>query len=858
MNFLTRNGSFLHDGNQVFRFISYNTPNLHFNQDGSLPIPYEQDDTLLSIQQINGKVARTYVLSVQSATNADYPYQRHIIVNGSNPTTNLPNLVFNEPALVALDSALAIARNRNVRLILPIIDNWEYWGGVASFSALFNQPRDSFYTNSTIISAFTGLIGTLANRTNTLNGLKYSADPSLIWETGNELQTANNGQIPSSWTLTVARYIKSVAPRSIVIDGSYGINGWPNEVLADSSVDVLSNHYYATAPTTSEIAILAILLLVILITAIWVSYLSYLKWGCCLCLRRKGRRRNSSQLSFNTRSNDNSQTILNHNQGGNDTPGTTVTRKGPSRIYFGILSVCLLGATIGFIVLGYQVLNNHLLNPTYSSRFQSDVSNVVSNNNKPLIVGEFGLAPIATYTQLLDAVVNSQATGALIWSLRSHHKDGGFYTHSETNGYAAYHHPGLPADPSNGFPADDPTVPPLIRSYAAKISGISLQPIVPPPANLLSTANGSLMWRGSAGASSYEIQASDNGGTTFTLLATSVTDNKPGGSVLYTDKNYTSSRKYRIYAFGDGGTSNVSNVFTADVSKVSATKRKRVKKVKSDATDVTIPSKTSTSKPSSPNLDPLQATREKLLKEPAADLRARLGSVGLATQGSKSSMIDAFLSHVLEQSNKSFPATVIAIDLGYLNVGIAHISIGRRVKGKPTVLDLKHWNLVKPDLPPAYDTFKYALGAIDIVQRHLLEADRPTSYVIERQQWRPGTAMAHTLQRVRAMEAMIFAILVDRASVNDITVDGIHARSMTGHFELQAEKSERKKTQAVSLVRSWMSEGINRETVTMKFRDEHIQTWESNAKKDDLADALLMGIAYIERLLLVEKYRSEL
>ena len=123
----------------------------------------------------------------------------------------------------------------------------------------------------------------------------------------------------------------------------------------------------------------------------------------------------------------------------------------------------------------------------------------------------------------------------------------------------------MPADPAEGFPNDDPTVPPLIRHYAAKIDGqASPQPITPLAANLLSTQDGQLIWRGSAGASSYQIERSDDNGVTFHMIAGNVADNKPGGSVLYVDEGYSSNgsgvSRYRLYASGDGGTSPVSNL----------------------------------------------------------------------------------------------------------------------------------------------------------------------------------------------------------------------------------------------------------------------------------------------------------
>ncbi|HMO86883.1 MAG TPA: hypothetical protein PKC18_18395, partial [Lacipirellulaceae bacterium] len=65
---------------------------------------------------------------------------------------------------------------------------------------------------------------------------------------------------------------------------------------------------------------------------------------------------------------------------------------------------------------------------------------------KPYFVGEFGFAPLDDVERTYAAVIDSGASGALIWSLRYHHRDGGFYWHDEPSGgrlYKAYHWPGF-------------------------------------------------------------------------------------------------------------------------------------------------------------------------------------------------------------------------------------------------------------------------------------------------------------------------------------------------------------------------------------------------------------------------------
>src|SRR3954464_10104954 len=68
MNFLTRRGDKLFDGDREFRFISFNIPNLMVIEDAyeftrpnpwRWPNEFEIEDSLESVRQIGGQVVRT-------------------------------------------------------------------------------------------------------------------------------------------------------------------------------------------------------------------------------------------------------------------------------------------------------------------------------------------------------------------------------------------------------------------------------------------------------------------------------------------------------------------------------------------------------------------------------------------------------------------------------------------------------------------------------------------------------------------------------------------------------------------------------------------------------------------------------
>ena len=71
-NYITRNADMLMDGDQPYRFISFNIPNLHYIEDNMvftetnpwrLPDPFEITDALEAVKQAGGQVVRIYTLS---------------------------------------------------------------------------------------------------------------------------------------------------------------------------------------------------------------------------------------------------------------------------------------------------------------------------------------------------------------------------------------------------------------------------------------------------------------------------------------------------------------------------------------------------------------------------------------------------------------------------------------------------------------------------------------------------------------------------------------------------------------------------------------------------------------------------
>lgn len=131
------------------------------------------------------------------------------------------------------------------------------------------------------------------------------------------------------------------------------------------------------------------------------------------------------------------------------------------------------------------------------------------------VVAEYGFFnTLNDYALFLSAAEQAGAAGSLIWSLRPHAAQGGFKTHREDENNSAYHVPGFPnphVSPSRTKPANWDEKEYRIVEYIRHASySINKEPMpehfpVPVAPHVWSNGNGSVSWRGSAWAISYEV-----------------------------------------------------------------------------------------------------------------------------------------------------------------------------------------------------------------------------------------------------------------------------------------------------------------------------------------------------------------
>jgi hypothetical protein len=237
-NFITARDGRLFDGDQPFRFISWNIPNLLIVEDNFawdapndwlLPDEFELTDAFATVRQLGGTVVRSYSIPIQRATE-DASIPKYVRALGK----------YNEDGFRTMDLALKLANEQHIRLIIPLINNWPWQGGREEFAAWRGKPKNSFWTDPQLIADYEDMVRYVLTRTNSLTGVRYCDDKAVLcWETGNELRG------PTSWTKTVAAFIKSVDTNHLVMDGFDG--GIRPDILDCPAVDIVTTHHYPSS-----------------------------------------------------------------------------------------------------------------------------------------------------------------------------------------------------------------------------------------------------------------------------------------------------------------------------------------------------------------------------------------------------------------------------------------------------------------------------------------------------------------------------------------------------------------------------------------------------------------------------------
>lgn len=176
---------------------------------------------------------------------------------------------YNEAGLQALDFVVALARRYGIYLIVPLVNNWDDYGGMNAYvrwyagryplaaqaTAATEQrfvygpagrsyavhaagalTHDDFYRLPQIKQWYKAYVSMLLRRVNSVTGIAYKDDPTiLMWELANEPRSSDaSGNLVYNWIAEMSAFIKSIDPNHLVATGEEGhdTEQWPYSDIA--------------------------------------------------------------------------------------------------------------------------------------------------------------------------------------------------------------------------------------------------------------------------------------------------------------------------------------------------------------------------------------------------------------------------------------------------------------------------------------------------------------------------------------------------------------------------------------------------------------------------------------------------
>lgn len=135
--------------------------------------------------------------------------------------------VYQEKVLRGLDFVIAEAGKRGLKLILPLVNNWDDYGGIKQYCTWAGgKPHNEFFSDPTMKGWYKDFVQMLLNRQNTISGKVYKEDETIFaWELGNELRAPGaKVSLLVSWMEEMASFIKSIDHQHLLASGLEGFS----------------------------------------------------------------------------------------------------------------------------------------------------------------------------------------------------------------------------------------------------------------------------------------------------------------------------------------------------------------------------------------------------------------------------------------------------------------------------------------------------------------------------------------------------------------------------------------------------------------------------------------------------------
>ena len=170
------------------------------------------------------------------------PWRGTCFQNGNRQTAAPfvpPQVNEHAKGLDQLDQLIYEADQAGIRLILPLVNYWQDYGGMDCYVAWYGGgARDRFYRDPQIRGAYQAYVRTVLTRDNRLTGRRYCDEPAILaWELANEPEcnSPDGGAVLLEWVQTMARWAKQCDPNHLLAVGDEGYFAGGRTDLYDGS-----------------------------------------------------------------------------------------------------------------------------------------------------------------------------------------------------------------------------------------------------------------------------------------------------------------------------------------------------------------------------------------------------------------------------------------------------------------------------------------------------------------------------------------------------------------------------------------------------------------------------------------------
>ena len=217
----------------------------------------------------------------------------------------------------------------------------------------------------------------------------------------------------------------------------------------------------------------------------------------------------------------------------------------------------------------------------------------------------------------------------------------------------------------------------------------------------------------------------------------------------------------------------------------------------------------------------------------APQLKEKCKRVGISCNGTKAALEEMLVDAISRIADGPRNKRILCLDLGFKNFALASLALD--ALSSPTLLS---WNVEDLNLNDgAFSLEKASLPVLSLLRRYVT-SDNIDEVYIESQTWSRNCGrfgqIPKRILNLKSLEALVYGILVTNPRLK---VFQSSPRLVSELFGTSADSYTQKKANAKLKVEEKLaSQEVNCTNLQVEF-------YRSFSKKDDLADALLIGLA---------------